>query len=205
MFAPRPGWLGRGVLVPASPVQDLLASRSGWCLFQDFFSCAFNPMNSSRSLRGVGQPWRTRVFCSVPLLLACLMLFFGPGCGGGGKGPSNVVTGKITLNGQPVMGTVVFIGPDNKEVLGGVSAGTGEYRVDNPATGLNKILVRGLGGAGAPGPAGKPMVAPGGKDPANMVGGQGVPPPAKYGSVKTSDLTFNVTGGQETHDITLKP
>jgi len=111
---------------------------------------------------------------------------------------ANSVSGKVTLNGEPVLGTVVFVGADNKEAMSGIKA-DGSYSVPNPPTGQVKILVKGMGGA-AP-----PVATPPKEGGGTMPKAGGVAPPAKYGAVNTTDLKFEVTSGKQKHDITLTP
>jgi len=141
---------------------------------------------------------------SLPLLrcargVLCLLLFLscllcGPGCSdkGGGKGE---IKGKVTLDGQPVAGTVVFIVGD-KEVSTQTLPPLGAYAAFEVPKGTAKVKVikapgaaPAMGGAKAgeaPGAGGTPMV----------------PPPDKYASADNG-LTLAVTGGNQTFDIIL--
>lgn len=142
------------------------------------------------------------------LALSLSVLVWSAGCS---KGAKDVVTGKVTLAGQKVNGAVTFIGPDKKQVTGGIVNGV--YTIENPPKGDNIVLVKGhgdampgaaknLGGAVAdptPDKSGGDMM----KD--NRVKSDlGVPPPPKYASEATSGLKFTVTGGKQTNDITLE-
>lgn len=140
------------------------------------------------------------------LALSLSVLVWSAGCSKGG--PKDVVTGKVTLNGAKVVGTVTFIGPDKKPVKTPINP-DGSYTLPNPAKGENIILVTGLGiGAGT---APKDSFAPTDKDSAVMKdktstnSDMGKPPPDKYGSEATSDLKFTVTGGKQTKDLELTP
>jgi len=82
----------------------------------------------------------------------------GTGCPGG-DGAKNSVSGKVTLNGKPVAGTVVFIGADNSEVGTSPIGPEGNYTIVNPTPGPVKILVKGKGAAGS-GPGVGPVIAP---------------------------------------------
>jgi len=133
--------------------------------------------------------------CSfLAFLLAVLV--WGAGCGS--KGPKNVVTGKVTLNGQPVAGTVTFTGGGGKEVNAPINP-DGTYMIPDPPEGENQIVVKGFLGATGPLPGaekvpGGGLSTPGGAlKPAEM----GANPPAKYGK-PGNGLSFNVTGGKQT-------
>ena len=161
----------------------------------------------------------------LPLLAAIAFL---AGCGGG-KGKQDIVSGKVTMNGQAVSGIVVFVCSDGKEISS-PTAPDGGYQIVAPAKGEAKIAVKGMGampaggaaggpapgmpgmpGGGAGGGKAPPEGAPGGPNApkADMpgMGGSGaggVAPPAKYASPTTSGLTVTVTGGEQKHDIDLK-
>jgi len=117
----------------------------------------------------------------------------------------NTVAGKITLKGDPVTGTVVFVGPDGKEASGPINM-DGTYIVANPSAGNNKIMVKGMegpiGGAAPPSGGAPPPGVP--KIDMPSAAKMGVPPPAKYATADNG-LTFNVTTGAQKHDIELTP
>jgi len=124
------------------------------------------------------------------------------GCGS--QGPKNTVSGKVTLKGDPVAGSVVFIGSDNKEVMTHINP-DGTYSVPDPAMGENKVLVKG-GAVGGPAP---PVLEGTPKDfkgtmPPTTTTKMGVAPPPKYGS-PDNGLSFKVTGGAQKYDIELTP
>jgi len=140
---------------------------------------------------------------SLGLRLACLTILltslaFSTGCPSKGKGPKNSVSGKVTLDSQPVTGTVVFIYADNKEVSSPTNL-QGVYTIADPPTGQVKVLVKPLPGTG---PGLKPI--PGPELPKVSSAGEGVPPPAKYADVRTTDLIYEVKTGTHTFDIPLK-
>lgn len=91
------------------------------------------------------------------------------------------LSGKITLNGQPVgVLTLIVTGPDGK-TSGGNTNEAGEYRIPDPPQGnLSFQFV-------APRQAGKQPAVP-----------------AKYGK-PGNGVTFTYTGGNQTYDIELKP
>jgi len=78
------------------------------------------------------------------LLAAIAFVVLMSGCTGTSKGIQNSVSGKVTLNGDPVSGTVVFVGSDGKEAMSPISA-EGKYDIPNPPQGTVKILVKGTG------------------------------------------------------------
>jgi len=137
-----------------------------------------------------------RLFLCLVLVGSC---FVGAsGCGGsGGKGE---IKGKVTLDGQPVRGIVVFVVGD-KEVSAGTLPPDGVYAAFNVPKGAAKIKV--LKDPAAM-PMGGPAPPPGGKAPetAGSTSAAMVPPPDKYTSLDNG-LTLNVTGGRQTHDIAL--
>jgi len=133
-----------------------------------------------------------------PLILALVLvgLVWIAGCGP--KGPKNLISGTVTVEGKPVAGKVVFIGPDGTEKESALLGG--KYTLPDPTLGENQILVKPLLGAGGPMPT-LPMKGP--EMPGVSSTGAGEPPPAKYGS-SPALLKVNVTGGQQTHDIALQ-
>jgi hypothetical protein len=60
------------------------------------------------------------------------------GCGG--EGPGNVVSGKVTLGGNPVEGSIIFSGKD-KKVMAPINA-DGSYKVEGVAAGPNQITIQ---------------------------------------------------------------
>jgi hypothetical protein len=138
-----------------------------------------------------------RATAGFSLLFLLSVLLWGTGCGP--KGPKNSVSGKVTLNGKAVTGQVTFIGPDSKEITSAINP-DGTYMIPDPPAGQAKIVVKGMPGmpaGGVPPPAGKSIDAPGA-----TAAEMGVPPPAKY-ALPDNGLTFNVTGGKQTHNIEL--
>jgi hypothetical protein len=148
------------------------------------------------------------VLCRVLAVVVLLpLLTVTAGCSG--SGPKNTVSGKVTLKGQLILGSITFVGPNGKEVTAPINPDT-SYLIPDPAMGENKIAIKGIPGAapgGAPAEAGQPGLK---KDmmkdmlsPTTM----GVPPPAKYATPGGPDgkLTFTVTGGKQEFNIELKP
>src|SRR5271170_475352 len=77
--------------------------------------------------------------CFLLLVLMGMVL----GCGGP-AGPKNTVSGKVTLEGQPVAGIVVFLSGDGKEVSGPINYLDGTYQIPDPPSGQVSIVVKGL-------------------------------------------------------------
>jgi hypothetical protein len=145
----------------------------------------------------------------LTILLASAVIV-AAGCGGG-KGPKNRISGKVTMGGQPVKGRVIFFGSDGKEKDSGLGAG-GAYEILDPPLGEVTIVVKGYDRPAGAGEELKPTI-PKTKDKAKLdgpgsVGTQdegGVNPPAKYGKKDTSPLKHTVKGGsKEEHNITLE-
>lgn len=137
---------------------------------------------------------------ALRLMLACLLAAALVGCGS--SGPSDTLSGKVTLNGQPVNGMVVLTGADGKTAQSMISP-DGVYIVVNPPKGECSVLVKGM--------PGMPMSAPtapkdaGGKMPGVSESKIGVPPPAKYAQANNGLAKVNITGGKQTHNIELTP
>jgi hypothetical protein len=140
-------------------------------------------------------------------VLALLVLMVAiSGCGK--PGPKDVVSGRVTLGGQDVKGTIVFAGADGKEVAQPLSGG--KYSIANPPLGDVVVMVRGMfgpPGTEKPQKADRPKV----KGPAsdkmleNTDVGGGVDPPGKYYKKESSPLKYTLKGGRETIDIELAP
>jgi len=121
---------------------------------------------------------------SIPLL--------GLGCSNTkGKGE---LTGKVTLQGAGVDGTLVLIGTDKKEITGSIL--NGKYLVESPPKGEYDVVIR---------------RNPGAKDPPKVKGAPGVvaaeagvPPPEKYSKAGVIPK-LNVTGGKQSQDFELTP
>jgi len=123
--------------------------------------------------------------------------------------PSNpvttAVTGKVTLEGKPVAGTITFLGPENKSAMGPIM--DGKYTVSNPPVGKCKVTIT---GTGLPPPTGAVGVGKEIKDTdpsAKMKDkmpptGGGEAPPAKYTS-PDNGLTYEVVAGKNEKDFAL--
>ena len=157
-------------------------------------------------------------------LLVCLLVCLG-GCSGGGAPPSGAVTGKVTIDGQPVTGGSIRFHPtaaDSKsKPSGGVIGADGSYSVPDAPIGACKVTVdTGLAKGAAtknepkgPGaevmkkmqgpPAGMPAM--GGGNGAGFVSGtKPIAIEAAYASAATTPLTAEVKRGANTHNFEVK-
>lgn len=112
---------------------------------------------------------------------------------------SDSVRGKVTLNDKPVSGMVVFTATDGKTASSPIGP-DGSYTVTSPPRGTVKVSVTGMGPAAGRGPAPAKMK----DDSLPELPAEGVPPPAKYAK-PDNGLTFDVTGGPQSFDISLQP
>jgi len=138
-----------------------------------------------------------RFLRGVSLALFVISLVAVTGCPGS-KGAKNSVSGSVKLDGQPVDGTISFVGADNKETPSPIKP-DGTYLVENPPLGPVKIVLKSLMGnfKGVAPPKGGPELP--------KMGGEskGVLPPEKYGSVTTTPLSYDVKAGKQIHNIEL--
>lgn len=153
-------------------------------------------------------------------LLACV-----GGCFGGGGPPSGSVTGKVTIDGQPLTGGSIRFHPASAEAKskasGGVIGPDGSYSVPDAPLGACKVTVdTGLAKGAAPknepkGPGadvmkkmqGPPagMPAMGGGNGAGFGGGtKAVPIEPAYTSPSTTPLTADVKRGTNTLNFEVK-
>ena len=118
-------------------------------------------------------------------------------------GPENVVTGKVTLDNEPVVGTVVFQGADGKKIdtridvrgIYFISPPPGKYQV--AVVGLQPLTpdeIEATKKAQDKGPDGVP---------ATKGTISGVAPPEKYADPAKSGLIVEVTKGKQSFDIPL--
>ncbi len=142
------------------------------------------------------------VRCSVSVL--CLSaLVLASGCGKS----TGKVSGKVTLNGQPLKGggTVTFEG--SKGGVSGTITSEGTYTIVSAPEGAVKItLASGMGAGDMGGAETDPskMRPPRKMAPAARAFGLGNIP-EKYKKPETSGLTYTVTSGEQTFDIALTP
>lgn len=107
----------------------------------------------------------------------------------------NSVSGKVTLNDQPVNGTVSFVGGDGKPFFCPTNE-AGFYMLDDTPPGKYTVTIRAMG---APPPVGNM------KFELPEAPKFGATPPARYADPKKSPLSFEITKGEQTFDIKLEP
>jgi len=135
---------------------------------------------------------------TIPSLVVFCAAVLAAGCDKKSDPGKDGVSGKVTLDGKGVSGTVVFVAADKKEYPALLS-GDGKYTVADLPAGDYKVAVRSMTGGAGPAPKG------GGSMPDAGGGGAGSGPPAKYASADTSGLTFKRTSGKQEYDIPLTP
>lgn len=131
------------------------------------------------------------MFLLLPFVLAAA------GCGA--SGPHDVVTGKVTYKGKPVIGTVVFAGA-GKEIAAPINP-DGTYTIKAPPAGKVRVTVKGFPQPATPARGQKKMPTMPGTF-SNPI--KGVSPPARY-ATPSGALAFEVIGGSQTFDVVLNP
>src|SRR5262249_32301451 len=123
------------------------------------------------------------------------------GCGG----KTNLVSGKVTLNGSPLKGGLVtFLGAGKAQAVANIN-NDGDYQMDNPPVGTVKVTIMQLPtnlpmrGTAPPRSAIARAPVPDLKPPS-----AGEPVPRKYQN-PDNGLTYTVTRGRHTFDIHLDP
>lgn len=164
-----------------------------------------------------------RMTLRVGLVLAIVGAMLACGCGKSGPEgpPTYAVTGKVTLDGNPVEGASVgFVASAGGNSAIGTTDASGAYQLstfgsnDGAVAGQYKVKVtkyKGQGGAVAPGGVTGP-IDDGGQHPADYVESEAdaAPPenelPANYADPTTSGLTATVTenASQNVFDFDLK-
>jgi hypothetical protein len=133
-------------------------------------------------------------FCRCFALLALSALVGGLGCGGA-KEARDSVSGKVTLNGEPINGMISFRSGENETspvpILNGI------YKIENPPKGEVDIIIKEM-----PGMEGINTASP--QDVSKTTVKMAAIPPARY-AVAGALPRFTVTGGKQTHDIPLTP
>jgi len=154
--------------------------------------------------------------CGAALLSFLFALSLG--CGPDFKS-RGVVKGKVTFGGKNLTAGNIMFHRADKVTSSGTIDKDGNYVMNDAPVGDVKITIvvpkmppGGLGKAkgglllhkpkevGGDPETGKKIVMGGGDIPTNLV-----PIPDKYGNLETTDLTYTVTKGEQTHDIALKP
>lgn len=156
----------------------------------------------------------TRLTRPAALAAGLVALVFA-GCGGGPKlNTGGKLTGTVTIDGKLIKGgNVLVVSEDGRLSSSGFVNGEGVYTVPEPPMGKVRIAVqtshlrgsvapkrsgpKGGGAGGADGSRG--MVLPDSKE----IGMEYTEVPGKYESPGTSDLGFEVKGGDETFDLKL--
>ena len=167
------------------------------------------------------RPGLWRAACSFGFVLGCVLL---AGCSRG----EGALSGKVTYKGVPLKGgNVSLVSTDGGNSYAGVVGEDGTYSIPKVTTGAFKVCVetdslkpspagagvKGSGPSGAPKNSGPPPGAnvPEGysaSDPASAAAASKAKRytqiPDKYGKAETTDLTFEVKGGDNKFDIDLK-
>ena len=131
-------------------------------------------------------------------LVAALLALAASGCGK----PTGNISGKVIYEGKPLPGGYVnFTNEgDSPAVQTSTIQPDGSYSISHMPVGPAKITVQGI--LGPAGPAENPVV------PGGSMGGAGgrktVYVPPRYANTSTSDLTYPVVSGGQSHDIELK-
>jgi hypothetical protein len=112
------------------------------------------------------------------------------GCGSGNNRSSQALTGRLTLNNQPISHATVVVAAGDQEISGPTSK-DGVYTIYAPPKGKLRFKVYTV----PPPPPGMPPPPP--------MPGQPVIP-TKYQQFG-NDLSFEYTGGKQKFDIALKP
>ena len=140
----------------------------------------------------------------VPHSTLWLVILLVLGCGrGDGVNRGGKLIGKVTIDGKTVSaGEVIIIGSDGKHSMSGKIRNDGTYTVIEPPMGACKLAVVTSSFKSVPPPSRKkgPVDY---TDPATGEWPIYVPTPARYEKAETSDLTVDVKGGDQTHDIPL--
>ncbi len=124
-----------------------------------------------------------------PRWLAAAVLLALVGCGGG----TGEVSGIVTLDGKPLPGGMVAFIPENGSAKTSPIKADGSYLVSNVPVGPARITVVTV-----------PPVSFGNAKP-NLLHGEYVPIPKKYGDPRKSGLALDVTRGKQEYNLPLMP
>jgi hypothetical protein len=145
----------------------------------------------------IRNPWHSRRACWLAGALGLALA----GCGGS----TGHVSGTVRFKGAPIPGgRVTFTSRDGGGVSGFAWVGVdGSYSIRGCPTGPVKITVlsmeRSRGGNGFDNPRGVVGARRSGQS-------RKLPAiPLRYADPRTTDLEYNVCGGNQTHDLDLKP
>lgn len=147
---------------------------------------------ATRSATYVSRPgvWSRRIL----ILLVAVCCWGIPGCGTGGKGPSGMVSGKVTLQEKPVgSGYIAFNSSSKGTAAGANLSATGEFKLTDPLP-IGEYVV-----TVSPPPAASPLMTPAATQPPKS------DIPDKYRSEAKTDLKFVVKAGANTANFDLKP
>jgi hypothetical protein len=141
--------------------------------------------------------FRSPLFPAFIFLSAALSLC---GCGGGGtSGPKDIVKGKVTLEGKPVSGDVIFQNTSDKsKEHKTVTGNDGTYSFGGLPKGEYTVMVKGMLSGLAASKAEKDPIGGGGAP-------KGAEPPAKYAKPDNGLPKVDFKGGEMTHNIELTP
>lgn len=142
----------------------------------------------------------------IPLTIAACACLALAGCGGHDYGPTGTITGRLTYKDKPLREgtTVSFMQPEAGFIAFGPTDADGNFKVTSwnegaMPVGTYKVMVQPPEGPGSTGnePTPEEMLAGAGKvEKADF--------PAKYRTVSTSDLSFEVKEGPNHFDVVLK-
>lgn len=137
-----------------------------------------------------------RPLADFPLVFATLMLVNALGCGGGEAVHEVEVTGKITIDGQPIdQGSISFVAADGVARTGGGVIKDGKY-IARVAPGEKKVMVLGNRVVGT-----EPLYQ-GVPDSPTREKLETVTPPA-YNAAHQTPLTATINDGPQTLDFEL--
>jgi hypothetical protein len=110
----------------------------------------------------------------------------------------------VTVGDKHASGEVIFISSEGNEYKSPLNPQDGSYKISGAPVGTHTVVIKGMGATGLQGaPVGGTKPPKDMKMPDMPEIAVGVPPPARYADPKTSGLTIEVTGGDQTQDFTL--
>lgn len=153
-----------------------------------------------------------RCFRCAALTGVCLSIWFASGCGGGAPaGPQGKVSGKATHNGSPIIegATVSFIEESGKGSASATTAADGSYQLKSitgdkiPVGKYRVVIMPPAGPAMSPEEAMKQSMANAQSNTAAKSDDGGTIP-AKYRTIASTPLAFEVKEGDNLIDIPLQ-
>lgn len=130
-------------------------------------------------------------------LALVLVLAVLAGCSGD-KTTKNKISGTVKVGDKNASGTVAFVGSDGKEYESPIT--DGKYKINKIPTGEYKVLVKGAAGLGGP-----PVKVESPEIPNMPKTTMGEAPHARYAKADNGLPTLTVAGGDQEHNIELKP